>query len=174
MMAPTVRAGSIGGLRKGIMPVEMSFLLARAAEGDAGAFEQIYEQVAGPVYGLALRVLGDQGRAEETAQGALVEVWRTAARFDPAQDDGLAWALATAHRYIVDRARADETSPDRLARLTSVPRTDPDPAAALSLAYHHGCTTQEVAVLLGIPVCTVQAGMRDGLISVRDRLGIPA
>jgi len=61
-------------------------LLARVARGDQAAFEAVYDNLAGPVYGLILRVVRDPAQSEEVSQEVLLEIWRSAARFDPAAD----------------------------------------------------------------------------------------
>ena len=53
-------------------------LLARVARGDHGAFEQMYDRLAGPVYGLIRKVVRDPAQSEEVAQEVLLEVWRNA------------------------------------------------------------------------------------------------
>ncbi len=86
--------------------MELGTLLDRVARGDQDAFEQVYRHVAGPVYGLALRVVRDPAQAEEVAQEVLVDVWRTAARYDETRGSALAWVMTLAHRRAVDRVRS--------------------------------------------------------------------
>ena len=81
-------------------------LLARVARGDQAAFEAVYDNLAGPVDGLILRVLRDPAQSEEVSQEVLLEVWRTAARFDPAKGTAATWVLTIAHRRAVDRVRS--------------------------------------------------------------------
>ena len=81
-------------------------LLARVARGDQAAFEAVYDSLAGPVYGLILRVVRDPAQSEEVSQEVLLEIWRTAARFDPAKGNAATWALTIAHRRAVDRVRS--------------------------------------------------------------------
>src|SRR5262249_7576286 len=80
-------------------------LLARVARGDQAAFEAVYDDLAGPVYGLILRVVRDPAQSEEVSQEVLLEIWRSAARFDPAKGTAPAWVLTIAPRRAVGRVR---------------------------------------------------------------------
>jgi RNA polymerase sigma-70 factor, ECF subfamily len=56
-------------------------LVARAREGDVGAFEVIYRREAGRVFALALRMTADAARAREVTQDAFVHAWQRLADF---------------------------------------------------------------------------------------------
>jgi len=73
---------------------DLTRLLTQVARGDHNAFEVIYAELAGPVYGVVRQVLRDPAQSEEVAQEALLEVWRTASRFDPAKGSAAAWTPA--------------------------------------------------------------------------------
>lgn len=172
-------------------------LLLRVARGDARAFEELYELLAPPVYGLALRVVRAPDLAQDVSQEVLVDVWRLAPRFDPARGSALSWVLTMTHRRAVDRVRREEAQAGRTARAASL--TDPagdvvlaelehgwDAAVvrralheltpvqreAIELAYFDGRTHQQVAASLGIPLGTAKTRIRDGLIRLRDALGV--
>jgi RNA polymerase sigma-70 factor (ECF subfamily) len=171
-------------------------LLGRVARGDQGAFDQVYEHVAGPVYGLVLRVVRDPAQSEEVAQEVLVDVWRTAARFDPNRGSAMSWVMTLAHRRAVDRVRSAQAAADREERVARLDRDHDEVAEyvearlereqvrrcmgsltelqreSVTLAYYSGYTYREVAELLNVPVGTVKTRMRDGLIRLRDCLGV--
>jgi RNA polymerase sigma-70 factor (ECF subfamily) len=172
--------------------------LRRAARGDEQAFAQLYDAASARVYGLALRVVRDPAQAEEVVQEAFLEVWRTAARFDPAKGSALSWMLTLTHRKAVDRVRSAEASTRRDATYEQQNRSvDHDTTAeavqaslearrvrnamgtltevqreAVSLAYFGGYTHTEVATMLDLPVGTAKTRIRDGLIRLRDALGV--
>src|SRR3982750_1663292 len=91
-------------------------LLSRVARGDEAAFSALYDELAPRVFGLCRRVLRDPAQAEEVAQEALLEVWRTAGRYDPAKGSAASWALTIAHRRAVDRVRSEQASAERERR----------------------------------------------------------
>jgi RNA polymerase sigma-70 factor (ECF subfamily) len=176
----------------------LDLVLDQVAHGDTAAFERLYDEVAGPIYGLAVKVLRDPAQAEEIAQEVLVEVWRKATTFDPAKGGAMAWIMTLAHRRAVDRVRSEQAAADREDRAGrwEVP-VPPDGVAELvldrldrqrvrdclgnltapqresiTLAYYDGYTYREVATRVGLPLGTVKTRMRDGLIRLRDCLGV--
>ena len=85
--------------------VSVDGLLARVARGDAEAFAGVYDQVADEVHGLVRRIVGDKAKAEQLTAEALVEVWRSASRFSPAEGSGTDWVMAVARRRAMTRRR---------------------------------------------------------------------
>ncbi|MFE6285097.1 sigma-70 family RNA polymerase sigma factor [Streptomyces sp. NPDC057877] len=177
--------------------MEAEELLRRVAGGDQRAFEELYGLVSGPVFGLVRRVVRDPAQSEEVAQEVLLELWRSAARFDPGRGSALAWILTVAHRRAVDRVRSARAAGEREQRdaLRSEPRAFDqvseeveaglerewvrrclDRLTALqrqsvTLAYYDGYTYREVAERLSLPLGTVKTRMRDGLTRLRECLG---
>src|SRR6516162_5891677 len=174
---------------------DLAGLLAKVARGDDAAFAGVYAQCATIVYGIVRRVVRDPAQSEEVTQEVLLEVWRTASRFDPGEGSARGWLMTLAHRRAVDRVRSAQASAEREARAT-VAATDYDVVAdevetrldaqrvrrcldsltelqreSVTLAYYGGYTYREVAALLGVAVGTVKTRMRDGLIRLRDCLG---
>lgn len=177
---------------------QLSDLLRRCARGDETAFAQLYDATSARVYGLAVRVVRDPAQAEEVAQEAFLEIWRTASRFDPVQGSALSWLMTLCHRKAVDRVRSAEAASRRDASYAQKSHTvDHDSTAdsaqaalearrvrdalqgltdvqrqAIELAYFGGYTHTEVAGLLELPIGTAKTRIRDGLIRLRDRLGV--
>jgi RNA polymerase sigma-70 factor (ECF subfamily) len=174
-----------------------SELLGRVALGDRDAFARLYDLVSPAVFGIAVRVVRDRAQAQEVAQEALVELWRTAARYDRSRGSAMAWALTIAHRRAVDRVRSETASRERAARSARLDLTEDEPAnevaeanldrqrvrnaldtltaaqrQSIELAYYGGYTYPEVASLLQLPLGTVKTRIRDGLIRLRDAMGV--
>jgi RNA polymerase sigma-70 factor, ECF subfamily len=174
----------------------LELVLAEVAKGDHAAFRAVYDQAAPAVLGTIRRVLRDPAQSEEVMQEVLLEVWRTASRFDPTVGSASAWITTLAHRRAVDRIRSEERAAAReLRAATATIDYDQVSDAALTtleqervrrclggltdlqresvtMAYYGGYSYREVAQLLGVAVGTVKTRMRDGLIRLRDCLGV--
>jgi RNA polymerase sigma-70 factor, ECF subfamily len=173
-------------------------LLQRVARGDEAAFEQLYDLVAPMVHGVVRGVVRNPALSEEVTQEVLVEAWRTSPRFDPARGSARSWLITMARRRAVDRVRSVQAAADRdaAAGAQSVER-DVDVVSeaveirleqqqvrrcmggltelqreAVSLAFYSGHTHREVSQLLGVPLGTIKTRLRDGLIRLRDCLGV--
>jgi len=179
---------------------ELQELVGQVALGDEGAFARVYDLVAGPVLGVVRAVLRDHAQSEEVAQEVLVEVWRTAPRYRPDRGTAVNWILTLAHRRAVDRVRSVDAAMARdhkAALLDKVPEYDEVAEhvearlereqvrrclrtltelqrQSVTLAYYRGLTYREVAEALDLPLGTVKTRLRDGLIRLRDCLGVTA
>jgi len=175
---------------------DLDALLTLVARGDQGAFEALYERLARPAYGLIRKVLRDPAQSEEVVQEVLLEVWRTASRFDPARGGAATWVLTIAHRRAVDRVRSEAAAAGREQRTSRVPAAGDAVAdsveatldaellrrcleglsdvqrESITLAYYGGYTYPEVAKLLEVALGTIKSRIRDGLNRLRDCLGV--
>ncbi|MFQ6172078.1 ECF RNA polymerase sigma factor SigK [Oryzobacter sp. R7] len=179
---------------------DLAELLRRSARGDEAAFAELYDATSRRLFGLVLRVVRDHAMSEEVTQEVYLDVWRQSARFDPDRGSALSWLMTIAHRAAVDRVRSSEASRRRddahavatrdvefdttaesaqasleaqrvrraLSTLTDAQRS------AVELAFLGGYTHTEVARLLDVPLGTAKTRIRDGLIRLRDTLGVPA
>ena len=93
-------------------------LLQRIADGDREAFDVLYRRFVRPVFALALRRLGDRGRAEDATQETFTSVWRSARSYKPERGPGAPWLYAVARNAIVDRTRARSEPPAGLGSST--------------------------------------------------------
>ena len=89
------------------------------ARGDAAAFDVIFEQIGPSVFGVVKRVIRDPAQSEEVTQEVLLEVWRTASKFDAGRGSATAWVMTLAHRRAVDRVRSVQKEADRERRIAS-------------------------------------------------------
>jgi RNA polymerase sigma-70 factor, ECF subfamily len=166
-------------------------LISRAADGDRGAFEVLYRRYSRPVFGLALRRLGDRGRAEDAVQETFASIWRAARSYRPERGPGAPWLYAVARNAIIDRGRAraeppaevpDEASPDAgpleraEASWTSwrvhraLEELNTNERTVIELAYWSGLSQSEIAEYLGIPLGTVKTRTRAALARLADEL----
>jgi RNA polymerase sigma-70 factor (ECF subfamily) len=172
-------------------------LLSRAGRGDQAAFAELYDSLAPLLHGVVLKVVRDPAQSEEVTQEAFVELWRLAPRYDATRGSVKSWAATLAHRRAIDRVRSEQASRERteregqkrpiqspdvaeqvvanidgtrvrkaLERLTEIQRQ------AVELAYFGGHSYREVAQLLDVAEGTIKTRIRDGMIRLRDELGV--
>jgi RNA polymerase sigma-70 factor (ECF subfamily) len=177
---------------------DLGALLHRVTLRDADAFAEFYDRTRARVYGLVTRVVRDSGYGEETTQEIYLEVWRTAATYNPGKGSALTWVLTMAHRRAVDRVRAEQAAGERDSRygMASVePSSDVVADAAIAgderrrvteclddltdaqrqcieLAYYDGLTYSEVSQRLSANLSTIKSRMRDALRGLRNCLGV--
>jgi RNA polymerase sigma-70 factor, ECF subfamily len=166
-------------------------LIARVGEGDRSAFELLYERYARPVFALALRRLGDRGRAEDAVQETFTSIWRSASSYRRERGPGAPWLYAVARNAIIDRGRARTEPP---AEVPETPSGEAEPAervesnwtawrvhsalaelpekerVVLELAYWSEMSQSEIADFLQIPLGTVKTRTRAALGRLADSL----
>src|SRR5215212_8998119 len=108
-----------------------SELIQRTGAGDHTAYEKLYRRYARSVFGLALRRLGDRGRAEDAVQETFVSIWRSAGTYRPDRGPGAPWVYGVARNAIVDRSRARNEPPSEAPDTASL-ETSPDERAEQS------------------------------------------
>ena len=177
-------------------------LMIRIARGDEQAFEDLFRRFAPAVLGIVRRVLRDPAQSEEVTQEVFVQIWRTATRYDQERGSVAAYLATLAHRRAVDRVRAEQAHADRQDRVAAghavidldhvegevLDDAERDLVArrvqgaldsltglqreAIELAYYRGYSYPQVAQLLDVPLGTVKTRIRDGMIRLRDQLGV--
>lgn len=172
-------------------------LVARIESRDADALALLYDRHSPRLMGLAQRILGDTGEAEEVLQEVFLYVWRSASSFDAARGTVLAWLLVVTRSRSIDRIRSRRTPPSGALRSleevserpgpqdveadsagrqweslcrSAIAELPEDQRRALELAYFGGLTHQEIAEKTATPLGTVKTRVRLGLMKLRDRI----
>ncbi|MDQ5977395.1 MAG: hypothetical protein QG602_367 [Verrucomicrobiota bacterium] len=174
-------------------------LVAAMAGGDNAAMGTLYDQLSGPLYSLAYRMLGDATEAQDLTQDIFLQLWRTAASYDSSRGSVFSWAVTLTRNRAIDRIRMRQRRSEILAtaapELQPAPLSDegdsastlwlreknaavraalaelaPDQQQAIELAFFGGLTQQEIAERLREPLGTIKARIRRGLLKLKDRL----
>ena len=175
---------------------DLMSLMQLVQAGDDAAFAALYDELAGVVFGTVKRVLRDPAMSEEVTQEVFVELWRTAARFDPDRASVSTWAVTMARRRAVDRVRREQSQRDRIERSGHLRPADvdtpDDPGVAsieaervsravselpdeqrivIEMAFIHGDSHGDIAARLDLPLGTVKGRVRLGLKKLGGKLG---
>ena len=173
-------------------------LMQLMRQGDAQAFEIIYERHANAAFSLAYRMTGRRGAAEDVVQEAFLSLWRSGARYDRTRGSVRTWVLGIVHNRAIDALRRNLRHDTRRAsdegieeRFEAKERTDlqaahseeaaevrsalkalpEEQSKAIELAYFGGFSHSEIATMLEMPIGTVKGRIRLGLEKLRDQLG---
>jgi RNA polymerase sigma-70 factor, ECF subfamily len=176
-------------------------LMALVHEGDARAFEVIFDRHAGVAFSLAYRMCGRRPLAEEIVQDAFMSLWRSTARYDASRGSVRSWVLKVVHNRAIDAFRrelpsashdvpgdwisevlpARERTEDEVQRRSdarlvrsALEELPGEQRQVIELAYFGGFSHGEIATALGLPPGTVKGRMRLGLSKLRIALGEPA
>jgi RNA polymerase sigma-70 factor (ECF subfamily) len=173
-------------------------LMQLMRQGDAQAFEMIYERHKTAAFSLAYRMTGRLGAAEDVVQEAFLSLWRSGARYDRARGSVRTWILGIVHHRAIDALRRSMVHDKRRAsdegieeRFEAKERTDvqavrheeatevrsalatlpEEQSKAIELAYFGGFSHSEIAAMLETPIGTVKGRIRLGLEKLRGQLG---
>jgi RNA polymerase sigma-70 factor, ECF subfamily len=173
---------------------EVEMLLVRCAEADQAAFRRLYDQQSPKLYAVALRITRDAALAADAVHDAMLQVWRNAARFDPARGSGRAWlvslvryraldGVARVGREVLGAEMPDQADPDPLpldrlqasreaeALRRCLETIEPDRRRLVVMAFVDGLTHPEVADRVRQPLGTVKSTIRRALMALRACLG---
>ena len=175
--------------------------MRRMAGGDGSALGELYDRHGRPMFSLAVRILRDEGDAEEIVQDVFAQAWRQASRYDTTRGAVVAWLLMMTRSRAIDRLRARRGQPpldtdhpfalrdaadaapsvdlalltaDEISRVRAALGALPDAQRmAIELAFHEGLTHSEVAERLEQPLGTIKTRIRLGLLRLRAALPSP-
>lgn len=170
-------------------------LIAAIQRKDVRALETLYDRHRTLAFSLCLRMVGNQGDAEDVLQESFLNVWRSAATFRPERSSGRAWLLSIVHHRAIDKLRGRQSRPQSVALEEGMSTPDnidvwrevannltgqsvrraldtlpPEQRETIELAYFKGYTHSEIAERLDLPLGTVKGRMRIGLHKLRSLL----
>lgn len=158
---------------------------------DKAALRRLYDATAPRVYAVALRIVRNAASAEEVALDVYVQVWREAARFDPARASALSWMLMICRSRALDALRKRDEPVEFTDEHAAVDTPWEDPLAhvgrleaerairrglealtgverqLVALAFFRGLTHVEMALQAALPLGTVKSHMRRALLKMR-------
>ncbi len=185
---PGVETNDVGGVESGAPSI-----LQRIAAGDARAVRECMTEYGLLVRSIARRFCQSATDAEDAVQEAFVEVWKSAARFDPEKAPERAFVATIARRRIIDATRRmrrhsqaqpltegiDATTDDHLTMedrtavalaAKAVEPLRPEQRRVLLMSVYHGMSHAEIVEETGLPLGTVKSHVRRSLADVRKRL----
>ena len=187
--------------RRDLVSLADEDLMELVSDGEARAFEIIFDRHSGPAFSLAYRMCGRRSMAEDVVQEAFLSLWRSGGRYDRRRGSVRNWVLGVVHNRAIDAFRrgvvregrnvSDEGLAEQLpaAERTEIEVARRDEASqvrgelgklpaeqrqVIELAYFGGFTHTEIAEMLTLPAGTVKGRMRLGLTKMRIALGDPA
>jgi len=170
-------------------------ILERVACGEPDAFDLCTERYSGLVWSLARRMCPTRADAEDAVQEIFLAVWKSASRFDASQGSEATFVATIARRRLIDRLRksgrrpggaelhegqateasaiaeATETSDEAKRAREALKQLSQEQQRILQLAIYHGMSHEKIATSTGMPLGTVKAHVRRGLIRLREILG---
>lgn len=183
-----------------LSPISDDQLVQRIAAGDASALEALYDKYVRQCFGLALRLVGEPGLAEEVVQEVFTKLWSSPNSYSAQRGAFVSWLLSLVHHRCIDELRRRSRTEvaldtdDPLSALNTTADPQPDPSdqvwlmeqqrvvrkalmelqanqrQVLELAYFGGLSQSQIAAKLGQPLGTVKTRMRMGLQNLRVML----
>jgi len=197
MMIDGERAVASASAPPGVRAAQLEALLRSVSDGSQPALGELYDLASRQVLALALKIVKDRQTAEEVVLDVFLQIWRSAASFDPARGRPFGWILTIARSRALDARRSrlvrtrreEETSPeaapadpasspperaaqgDRSRRVAAaIAGLPPDQGSAVELAYYHDLSHTEIAERLGLPLGTIKTRIRLGMLKLREKL----
>lgn len=171
--------------------------MVRVQQGDRAAFESLYDLCSDVVYSVAMKFLADETAAQDVMQEVFCKVWSASSLYDPGLGKVVAWIITITRHLCLNRIRSDqrrasayrhageqpdttqeepgaadflirrETAAAVHASLESLP---PDQSEAIRLAFFQNMTHEAAAAALNVPLGTLKARIRRGLLRLQEQL----
>ena len=193
MSGPT---GPTASLERDAARKQLVAALARVAGGDRGALQLLYRDTSAKLFAVCVRILRDEGEAEEVLQDVYTTVWQRAGTFDPARASPITWLVTIARNRSIDRLRSGamaartrtideaadvrDNTPNALAQIESLQEErrltdclgelEPRHAVAVRFAFLDGMTYDELARRMNVPLGTMKSWIRRSLLRLRECL----
>ena len=174
--------------------------MQRIGQGDRGSFEELYDRLSGVLFSTAYRVLNNQAAAEDVLQDVFIQIWEKAPLYNPALGKPLTWAVTLTRNKAIDRLRStqrrnrlqdnvqreseifeqfdDRSSFDAVASAETsklvreaIEKLSKDQRQVIELAFFSSMTQTEIAERLNVPLGTIKARIRRGMMKLRDMIG---
>ncbi len=171
---------------------DLARLLGAVAGGDRAALRRVYEAQSARLFGLANAILRDRDAAADALHDAFLRVSQRAGQYDPARGAAAAWLAGVVRHAALDQARrrgrelpSDDpalgdaaVAPEALERVSAnaegrrlrecLEGLEEKNRSGILLAFVHGLSHSQIAGRLGLPLGTVKAWIRRGLLHLRD------
>lgn len=173
---------------------ELADLIRRTATGERSALAAVYTRTSAKLYGICMRVLGNEAEAQDALQDVYVAVWRNAARFDSSRASPITWLCVVARNKCIDRLRQRTIATDGVEAADNVPddgasafevlerdqergrltgcleQLEERARAMIRAAFFDGQSYSELAERESLPLSTMKSVIRRGLLRLRGCL----
>jgi len=174
-------------------------LLRSVAQGDRAGFGELYDRLSSVLFSTAFRILNDREAAEDVLQDVFVQIWEKAPLYNPSLGKPVTWAITLTRNKAIDRLRAtdrrsrlkeamqseskvleqfdgrssfDAVASEEAAKMVraSIQMLSEDQRQVIELAFYSSLSQTEIAERLNVPLGTIKARIRRGMLKLKELL----